>query len=98
MRSRDVTVVIIKSESKEIVPDLPCGTVVRQVAGGGGGYGDPYQRSIEKVAHEVRNGILSSRKALSDYGVVIDPESLEVDLIETNRVRASRNMNNEVRK
>jgi N-methylhydantoinase B len=87
-----------KPESKEIVPDLPAGTVVRQVAGGGGGYGAPYQRSIEKVAKEVRNGVLSSQKALSDYGVVINPESLQVDLIATNRLRARRNTEDEARK
>ncbi len=82
---------IHQPQSKEIVHSIPSGTVMRQVAGGGGGYGDPYQRPVEQVAKEVCNGILSIRKALKEYGVAVDPETLAVDLVETNRLRASRN-------
>jgi len=83
---------IHQPQSKEIVHSIPSGTVMRQVAGGGGGYGDPYQRPVEQVAKEVCNGILSIRKALKEYGVAVDPETLAVDLVETNRLRASRNV------
>ena len=75
---------------KEILPDLPTGTIVRQIAGGGGGYGSPYQRPPEQVAREVRNGVLSDRKALAEYGVVIRTDSFEADLTETKRVRQKR--------
>ena len=81
---------IHRPESKEIIPDLPEGTVVHQVAGGGGGYGLPHIRPVEQVMKEVRNGILSVRKAFEDYGVVIDSETLEVNLDETNRLREIR--------
>ena len=80
-----------KPQSKELVPDIPKGTVLRQVAGGGGGYGDPLQRPIAQVSIEVRNGILSVHRAQADYGVVLDPETLEVDVTETEKLRSVRN-------
>jgi len=78
-------------QSKELMPEIPKGTILRQVAGGGGGYGDPFQRPIEQVAIEVRNGILSVQSALEDYGVVLDPEAFQVDLTETEKLRSDRN-------
>jgi N-methylhydantoinase B len=77
-------------KSKEIVSDIPHGTVMRQVAGGGGGYGEPFLRPIEIVAKEVRNGTLSLKRAKEDYGVVINPETFEVNLFETERLRGKR--------
>jgi len=79
-----------KPQSKELIPSIPRGTVLRQVAGGGGGYGDPYQRPAELVAKEVGNGILSVQKAQEDYGVVLNPETLEVDIAGTEKLRAGR--------
>jgi len=58
--------------SKELVEGLPSGTVWWQQAGGGGGYGDPLERPAEKVARDVRNGVVSVEKAREDYGVVVD--------------------------
>ncbi|MEL6205997.1 MAG: hydantoinase B/oxoprolinase family protein [Pseudomonadota bacterium] len=47
---------------------------------GGGGFGDPFERDIEKVVSDVRNGLVSIAGAKSDYGVVIgDPDTLAVD-------------------
>jgi N-methylhydantoinase B len=76
-----------KPQSKELVPDIPKGTILRQIAGGGGGYGDPFQRPAELVAVEVRNGTLSVPKALEDYGVVLDAETFKVDITETEKLR-----------
>ena len=45
--------------SKEIVYEIPAGTVIESINGGGGGYGDPLQRDPERVAHEVREGLLA---------------------------------------
>jgi N-methylhydantoinase B len=73
--------------SKEIIPDLPPETIMRQVAGGGGGYGRSYLRPAEIVAKEVRNGIISIKKAREDYGVVVDPETFDVDQDETECLR-----------
>lgn len=76
-----------KPKSKEIIPDIPLETMLRQMAGGGGGYGDPHLRPADDVANEVRNGIISIKKAKEDYGVVVDPETFELDRSETARRR-----------
>jgi N-methylhydantoinase B len=75
-------------QSKELIEDIPPGTVLRQVAGGGGGYGEPFKRPVKQVVKEVRNGILTHRKATEDYGVGLDPVSIEVDIAETERLRS----------
>lgn len=64
--------------SKEII-DTPTGTVIVSLCGGGAGYGDPYLRPAELVAQEVRNEITSIDKARRSYGVVIHPDTLELD-------------------
>src|SRR5690606_2903802 len=57
---------------------------------GGGGYGNPFERDVEKVAEDVRNGLGSLEGARLDYGVVIaDRDSLAVDREATARLRAA---------
>ncbi len=79
-----------KAKSKEIVSDIPKGTIMRQVAGGGGGYGEPYLRPVEQVVKEVRNGTLSLKKAKEDYGVIINSETFELNRFETERRRGKK--------
>jgi N-methylhydantoinase B len=57
---------------------LPAGSVVELRTGGGGGFGDPLEREPERVREDVRDGFVSLEAAERDYGVVLDPESLEV--------------------
>ncbi len=76
--------------SKELVRDVPKGTLWFQHAGGGGGYGDPLLRAPEKVAADVRNGVVSAEKARDEYGVVVDPESGVIDEKETARLRGGK--------
>jgi len=73
--------------SKDLVEDVPEGTVLFQQAGGGGGYGHPYLRDAAHVAEEVRNGIISIDKAKEDYGVVINPDTFQLDLRKTEKLR-----------
>jgi len=73
---------------KEMIPEIPTGTIARQVAGGGGGYGDPLLRQAEIMAQEVRNGITSVKHAREAYGVVLDPEDMTVDHAATRLLRA----------
>lgn len=63
--------------TKDLVPGVPKGTRYFQQAGGGGGYGDPRLRPADKVAKEVRNGVISIESAMRDYGVVVDPKTFE---------------------
>ena len=57
---------------------------------GGGGYGNPFERDVQKVVEDVRNGLVSLEGARSDYGVVIaDPATLAVDHAATAKLRAA---------
>ena len=55
------------------------GDLVRIYTAGGGGWGDPLDRDIELVERDVRGGFVSVEAARSEYGVVIDSESLKLD-------------------
>ena len=76
-----------QTTSKDLVENVPEGTILFQQAGGGGGYGDPFERNPEQVAREVKNGIISIRKAEELYGVIINPETLELDKAGTEALR-----------
>ena len=55
------------------------GDLVRIYTAGGGGWGDPLEREIHLVEKDVRGGFVSLKSARSEYGVVIDPETLKTD-------------------
>lgn len=74
--------------SKEIV-DTPRGTVVVSICGGGAGHGNPHERPVDMVLREVEDEITSIEKARKSYGVVIDPETLEVDEAATAQLRST---------
>jgi len=57
--------------------------------GGGGGYGNPLERAIDEVAEDVRQGYVSIKAAAEHYGVVIDPETLAVDRVASEKLRAT---------
>ncbi len=68
---------VYKATTKDLIENVPKGTIYFQQAGGGGGYGNPLERPVEKVIKDVRNGIVSIEKAKEDYGVVINPDNFE---------------------
>lgn len=55
---------------------------------GGCGVGDPWERESEAVLEDVRDGLVSLESAAKDYGVVIDPVTLEIDVQGTEELRA----------
>jgi N-methylhydantoinase B len=57
---------------------LAPGSVVELRTGGGGGFGEPLERDPDRVRADVRDGYVSLAAAERDYGVVLDPETLEV--------------------
>ncbi len=55
-------------KNKDLITGVPRGTLYHQVAGGGGGYGDPQLRDRAVLAEEVRNGVISPEAARARYG------------------------------
>ena len=67
---------------------LQKGDVYRLIQAGGGGYGDPLERDVYTVQDDVRAEKLSIDYVRRVYGVVIEPEILEVDLVATEELCA----------
>jgi N-methylhydantoinase B len=63
------------------------GDVIEFHSAGGGGYGAPAERDAEAVQKDVLNGYVSIERAREDYGVTIDPLTLELNPEETRRLR-----------
>ncbi len=62
---------------------LEAGDVLVNNTGGGGGWGNPFERDPARVAHDVRNGFVSLEAAERDYGVAVDPDTFAVDEVRT---------------
>lgn len=58
---------------------LAPGEAIVSYSSGGGGYGPPWEREIEAVRHDVREGYITHDRAYGTYGVVIDQNG-DVDL------------------
>ena len=58
-------------------------------SGGGGGFGDPKSREVEKVLADIKDGLVSPEKAKVDYGVSVNSATLELDKAETEQLRKS---------
>ena len=67
---------------------VKAGDVLIYRTAGGGGWKDPFDRPSEMVQKDVRNELVSVEKAKSDYGVVLDPETFEIDEPATETLRA----------
>lgn len=72
--------------SRDAVP-VKAGDVVRLATPGGGGWGDPLEREVSAVQLDVKRGLVSRESAERDYGVIINPISLEVDMSATEKQR-----------
>jgi N-methylhydantoinase B len=51
---------------------LAAGETLVSIACGGGGYGDPRSRDPDRVALDVREGLVSAKRARQVYGVILD--------------------------
>ncbi len=63
------------------------GDAFRVRSGGGGGYGNPWERAIAAVRHDARQGYVSLQAAAEIYGVILDPETFAVDEEATEKMR-----------
>jgi N-methylhydantoinase B len=62
---------------KRTVYRAELGEVIRLWGGGGGGFGDPFERDPELVAADVANGLVSPERARDVYGVAITAGALD---------------------
>jgi N-methylhydantoinase B len=65
------------------------GDVLRHTLAGAGGHGDPLERDPALVAEDVADEKVSLEAARSEYGVVLDPITFQVDVDATAALRAS---------
>ena len=83
-------------DSERVLPSkasrlkLQKGDVCRVQYAGGGGYGKPFERSVEHVLEDVRNGYISNATACAVYGVVISGRPSAIDHQATRNTRNGR--------
>ena len=76
---------------KNVITTIQPGETAANMNPGGGGYGNAFDRPIEKVVWDVKNRLVSLQGAREDYGVVIkSAETLEVDNVATQSLRNDR--------
>ena len=91
---RSTKILVRADGTREVLPSkcdqvkvAPGDRLVFQTAGGGG-WGDPLERAVDKVCTDVVRELVSADKARTDYGVVLDPDTGEVDVESTRTLRA----------
>ena len=68
--------------AKVLVAQLKEGDAFRLRSGGGGGFGDPRERPLDDVAHDVKQGYVSVGSARKNYRVAVDPETATPERLE----------------
>jgi N-methylhydantoinase B len=67
--------------------EIKKGDLMVKISSGGGGVGSPLERDPEKVREDVANELVSLESAREDYGVILDPETLAIDMAATEAAR-----------
>jgi len=68
MRKADGEVVALDAWARVV---LAPGETIISISSGGGGYGPPCERDVERVLHDLRDGWVSVERAREVYGVVL---------------------------
>jgi N-methylhydantoinase B len=76
-----------KYKMKKETITIKKGDILRVMTSGAGGWGYPLERDPEMVLEDVRNGLVSPKRAKEVYGVVLKERSLEVDKEKTEKLR-----------
>jgi N-methylhydantoinase B len=66
---------------------VEAGTRILLRTAGGGGYGAPFLRDPDLVREDVLNGYLSLERARKEYGVVLEPDTKDIDRAGTEILR-----------
>ena len=69
------------------VGQMKRGDIIHHVMASGGGWGDPLERDPQLVREDVRNGIYTVGFVRREFGVVIDPATLDVEYSATAALR-----------
>lgn len=77
----------LKRVSRILNFQLKKGDVVSIRTGGGGGWGDPFERDPELVLRDVRDDLLTVEHVRDTYGVAINEKAMTVDWETTNSLR-----------
>jgi N-methylhydantoinase B len=67
---------------------VKAGQIYRYISAGAGGFGDPLDRDPARVLRDVIDERVSLAQARDSYGVIIDRDSLSVDVPATDELRA----------
>ena len=82
-----------EDEARELPPKptmtIQRGDVFRHIAAGAGGWGNPFEREPQAVLKDVLEEKVTLAHACGAYGVVINPQTYEVDEIATQQLRAT---------
>lgn len=87
-REGEVITISPQFRSKVTAFPLKAGDIIRISTQGGGGYGDPLERDPAQVREDALDRKVSPEQAADAYGVVLDPQSLEVNEEATRQRRA----------
>jgi N-methylhydantoinase B len=87
-------VVLTEDKTVRFSKNIKAGTRIYVRTGGGGGWGDPMERDVDKVEWDALNGYISLESARDKYGCIIDPVTHKIDLTGTreqrNKIKAAR--------
>jgi len=75
-------VALTRAEKVEVASALPITDSDMTVGfdtAAGGGYGSPLERAFEDVQADARDGLVSLKQAETVYGVILDPQTMQVD-------------------
>jgi N-methylhydantoinase B len=76
------------SNAKVMTQRLAVGDAFMMRSGGGGGFGDPLRRAVDRVADDLVEGYISPQAAAAEYGVAVDPQTRKVDAARTTELRS----------
>ena len=76
----------VEKRLKANANQVPNGSIVVLETGGGGGFGNPYERSPDKICEDIIDGYVTIQGAREDYGVVFH-DDLTVDEAATAQLR-----------